>query len=135
MEKLKKNIKSDKIKSWDDVHRFYETQGRNYEQDKTTHALSSLMELLQLKTKDFTPAFFKSLLKDALAIKKWMTESIEVSRAKDYSSSFRKMMYDNDEEMNQVIGKLDDNSFIKDQKIALGIWEKKTDALIKKWKI
>jgi hypothetical protein len=135
LEKLKKNIKTDKIKSWDDVHRFYETQGRNYEQDKTTHALSSLMELLQLRTKDFTPAFFKSLLKDSIAIKKWMTENIETSRAKDYSSSFRKMMYENDEEMNQVIGKLDDNSFINEQKTAFAIWEKKINTLIKKWKI
>jgi hypothetical protein len=135
MEKLKKNIKSDKIKNWDDVHRFYEMQGDNYEKDKTTHALSSLMELLQIKSKDFTPAFFKSLLKDSMAIKKWMTENIEVSRAKDYSSTFRKMMYENDEEMNQVIGKLDDNSFIKEQKAAFVIWEKKINTLIKKWKI
>jgi hypothetical protein len=93
------------------------------------------MELLQLRTKDFTPAFFKSLLKDSIAIKKWMTENIETSRAKDYSSSFRKMMYENDEEMNQVIGKLDDNSFINEQKTAFVIWEKKINTLIKKWKI
>jgi hypothetical protein len=44
-------------------------------------------------------------------------------------------MYENDEEMNQVIGKLDDNSFINEQKMALGIWEKKINTLIKKWKI
>jgi hypothetical protein len=135
MEKLKKNIKSDKIKSWDDVHRFYETQSGNYEQDKTTHALSSLMELRQTKSKDFTPEFFKSLLKDSMTIKKWMTENIEVSRAKDYSSNFRKMMYENDEEMNQVIGKLDENNFINAQKTAFGIWEKNINSLIKKWKI
>ena len=64
-----------------------------------------------------------------------MTENIETSRAKDYTSNFRKMMYENDEEMNQVIGKLDENSFIKEQKTAFGIWEKKINTLIKKWKI
>ena len=45
------------------------------------------------------------------------------------------MMYDNDEEMNQVIGKLDDNSFINEQKAAFVIWEKKINTLIKKCKI
>lgn len=135
LEKLKKNIKNDEIKNWDDVHHFYEIQGEHYEQDKTTHAITALMELLHLKSKDFTPAFFKSLLKESIIIKKWMTENIETSRAKDYTSNFRKMMYENDEEMNQVIGKLDENSFINAQKTDFGIWEKNINTLIKKWKI
>ena len=45
-----------------------------------------------------------------------MVENIYTSRAKDYQSEFRQMVYNNKEEMDEVIGKLDDNIFIKQQK-------------------
>ena len=45
-----------------------------------------------------------------------MTENIYDSRAKDYQNEFRKMIYDNDAEMENVIGKLEDNVFIHQQK-------------------
>ena len=54
-----------------------------------------------------------------LEIKKDITDRIKATRAKDYSNEFRKMVYLNDDEMNMVIGKLDDNSFINAQQIEL----------------
>jgi hypothetical protein len=45
-----------------------------------------------------------------------MIDHIYDSRAKDYQSEFRKMIYDNDAEMESVIGKLDDNVFINQQR-------------------
>lgn len=44
-----------------------------------------------------------------------MCKNILESRAKDYTNPFRKMVYDNNEEMNQVVGRLEDNSFIQHQ--------------------
>jgi uncharacterized protein YdcH (DUF465 family) len=41
-----------------------------------------------------------------------MTQQIYTSRAKDYKNAFRKMVYENDEEMDEVIGKLEGNSFV-----------------------
>jgi hypothetical protein len=45
-----------------------------------------------------------------------MTKGIYESRAKDYYSEFRKMVYDSQKQMDKVIGKLSDNAFINQQK-------------------
>jgi hypothetical protein len=44
-----------------------------------------------------------------------MTTGIYESRAKDYRNPFRKMVYETEQEMEKVIGKLNDNSFIQQQ--------------------
>ena len=41
-----------------------------------------------------------------------MFEGIYESRAKDYQNKFKKMVYDNDEEMEEVVGSIEDNAFI-----------------------
>ena len=76
-----------------------------------------LLEILQLKPADFDKKVFKELIKQAVATREWMVKGIFDSRAKDYHNPFRKMVYDNRKQMETVIGKLDDNSFIK-KKIA-----------------
>jgi hypothetical protein len=53
-----------------------------------------------------------------------MTKAIYDSRAKDYSSSYRKMVYESFAEMNEVVGKLEDNGFIKQQLAALESFKK-----------
>jgi hypothetical protein len=45
-----------------------------------------------------------------------MTKQIYASRAKDYTNPFRKMVYDSPEEMNAVVGRLQDNGFIRQEK-------------------
>jgi hypothetical protein len=54
------------------------------------------------------------------------------ARAKDYTNPFRKMIYDTNEEMNKVVGKLEDNSFIQDQLQELEKMKKDVKLLIKK---
>jgi hypothetical protein len=44
-----------------------------------------------------------------------MTRNIYESRAKDYQNDFRKMVYNNEKEMEAVVGKLEDNVFINQQ--------------------
>ncbi len=135
VEKLKKDIKADKIKSWDDVHNFYRQQGAAYENDKLNHAYTSLLEILNNTPRQFTAAFFKQLLQQAVATKEWMCKGIYDSRAKDYSSEFRKMVYDTNEEMNKVIGRLEDNSFIQHQLEELDTMKKQVKSIIRKFKL
>jgi hypothetical protein len=45
-----------------------------------------------------------------------MTQNIYESRAKDYQNEFRKMVYNNEKEMESVIGRLEDNVFINQQR-------------------
>ncbi len=135
IEKLKTQIKNNKIKSWDEVHEFYQEQNNNYNKNKLIHAYTCLLELLQIKNKDFTPALFKELLTNMIATKKWMTEGIYQNRAKDYTNPFRSMVYENKTEMENVIGKLEDNGFIKEQIMAFETLKKNTNTLIRKWKL
>ncbi len=113
--KIKSDIVSDEITSWTDMHNRYKTEAVNYEIDLLEHAYCSLLEILKITTKQFTQDLFEALMQESIAAKQWMTEGILKSREKDYSNPYRKMVYENNEEMNKVIGKLENNSFIQGQ--------------------
>lgn len=134
VEKLKRNIKNGKIKNWVELHDFYRQQGTAYETDKLNHAYTSLLEISGITPKQFTPSLFKQLLQKAVDTKEWMCKSIFDSRAKDYNSPFRKMVYDTNEEMNKVMGRLEDNSFIQQQLADLDDLKKTVKAVLKKMK-
>jgi hypothetical protein len=133
--RLKKNIKSGKIKSWDEVHSFYQQQGIAYKNDKLQHSYASLLELKQLTSKQFTPEVFNEMLSTYLYTDEWMTKGIYDARVKDYSNPFRKMVYDNDAEMLNVVGKIEDNSFIQEQFKKSTLLQKRVKAIQKKWKL
>ncbi len=115
VEGLKDKIKKGSIKSWYAIHHFYTTQGTKYDLQKLQHALASLAEIENISIKKLDKPTFDRLLNAAIATKEWMTKGIYDARAKDYNSEFRKMVYDTNEEMDHVMGKLDDNSFIQQQ--------------------
>lgn len=112
---LKNDIISNNITSWTDMHERYKEEGVSYKNDLLEHAYCSLLEILNFTTKQFTPELFEKLLGETVATKMWMTEGILKSREKDYTNPYRKMVYENNEEMNKVIGSLEDNVFIQDQ--------------------
>jgi hypothetical protein len=123
---LKQKIVSGKIKSWDAVHAFYAAQAKHYPQQKLQHAMSSLFELTG--TAKLTKENFVAYLQSYLATKTWMVEGIASSREKDYTSPFRKMMYETEAELEAVTGKLKENSFILQQQEEL----KQTKAAVQK---
>ena len=128
---LRKKINTDKIKSWDEIHAFYEAMGKKYEEQKTAHALSSLSEYLGINLKKITPEQFNSLLGTVVSTKEWMAKGIYDSKAKDFVNPYRKMVYDTTAEMNAVVGKLEDNSFIKEQVIELKRFKREISAIKK----
>lgn len=135
IDKLKKNIKSNVIKGWSGVHDFYQHQSNVYAQDKLSHAYTALLEILSITPRQFTASLFTQLLQEALATKTWMTNGIYASRAKDYSNAFKKMVYDTTEEMNEVMGSLEDNSFIQQQFAQLDTIKKQVRSITKKIKL
>lgn len=50
---------------------------------------------------------------------------------KDYTNPFRKMLYDSDEEMNTVLGKLEDNSFVQLQLASLEAMKSQVNEIFK----
>jgi len=128
---LVKSIHSGAIKDWDAVHEFYRRNGELYKEQKFQHAFASLLEINKLTPQEFNKKIFKILLEQGLATREWMTKTIYDSRAKDYYSEFRKMVYDSQKQMEKVVGKLNDNSFINQQKVELKELRKEVGRLIK----
>lgn len=124
-----RSIHTGKINDWDLVHAFYEQQGRKYVKEKTQHAFAAMLEILQLMPGKFSKKIFASLLQEAVNTKEWMTKAIYESRAKDYQSPYRQMVYETEKEMETVIGKLKDNSFISQQQEELTAFKKQAEQI------
>ncbi len=126
---FRQDIHKGKIKNWDDVHRFYTRQAEGYARYTREHAMAVLAELgTPFKTLQ-DPTHLSALVKELADTKNAIVEGIHSSRKKDYENPFRKMLYENDDEMNRVIGSLEDNSFIRDQQAEL----KSYQAGIRQW--
>ena len=134
VDKLKTDIKRNKINSWSQVHDYYRQKGTDYVKDKLIHAYTSLLEIENITSKQFTCNVFIELLEKSIATKTWMGKGIYESRAKDYTNPFRKMVYDNKDEMNAIIGKIEDNRFIQEQLAETDKYRKAVKGIIKRMK-
>lgn len=132
VQKFVVDLKKNKYKTWEDVHKQYKVFGELYSNQKLQHALSIYKKILGVDIKKSDKTVIKQLLQQAIATQTWMVENSYQSRAKDYSSSFRKMVYDTQEEMDAVIGRLQDNSFIKEEKERLNAFSINVNEIIKK---
>ena len=107
--------------------------GTAYPTQRAAHGFAALSELLGISLKKINKQQFNSLLDGMISTKEWMAKGIYDSKAKDYSNPYRKMVYDTTAEMNAVIGKLEDNSFIKDQVAELKVYKKEIAAFKKQF--
>ncbi|MFD2599794.1 DUF4954 family protein [Sphingobacterium corticis] len=130
LQQLIEDVKATNLDSWVDVHERYHQLSRAYLDEKFVHSIASLQELVGKPTSEWDDAFIRELLDEALDTKRWIRDEIERTRAKDYESEFRKMLYNSDEEMEAVVGKLSDNSFILSQNKELLEFETRVSNLI-----
>jgi Domain of unknown function (DUF4954) len=131
LEKFRQGVRTGKIQGWDEVHDFYVAQGDRYEQDSLQHAVAALKELYGISDAGVTAPMIKKLLTSAVATAEWILKGIYESREKDYVNPFRKMIYDSEEEMNKVVGKLSENSFIKLKKEELEQFKNQVRTIMK----
>lgn len=128
---LKDAVRSGTKKSWEDIHAWYQECSSTYEQAKLEHAFAALRQVQQLNAADFTPQQLEKWCAEAVNTCKWMTHNIYTSRAKDYQSEFRKMVYDNEEQMAEVVGALEENTFIQQQQHVCSQFETSLQQLLK----
>lgn len=129
---LKNDIRNGTISSWPQLHEQYRLIGEQYPLDKLEHAIACL---LFVQEQSFTPAFLKECLLSSVATQELLTDNIYRSREKDYQNPFRKMTYENDAEMDIVIGKLESNSFIQQTISDLKSYKEKVSTLITNWNL
>lgn len=108
-------IKKGQIESWQGVHAFYTTQGAEYKANKLYHAYTTLLEIENITSQQFQRERFFQLLDQALETREWICKNIYESRLKDYNNPFKRMIYENQKEMDAVVGKIEDNQFIQQQ--------------------
>jgi signal peptidase I len=132
---LVKQIHSEKINGWDEVHAFYKKNGELYKDQKLQHAFAALLEINRLTAKKFNKKIFKTFLDQAVATREWMTKAIYDSRAKDFHNDFRKMVYTSQRQMEKVLGKLDENSFIRQQKEEFQKFKKQVHNLVQSFRL
>ena len=130
---LVRAIRTGKINDWDQVHAFYKKESLAYPDKKFRQAYTALLEIQQLGKSGLTRKALLRLLEESIQTKEWMTSGIYESRAKDYRNPFRKMVYDTEAEMEKVIGKLKDNSFILQQQEELKEFRKQVTGLISRF--
>jgi len=135
LSKLIGQIHAGRIRTWDQVHQWYVRQGEQYMEDKLTHALAALKTVTGLSLRRDGPQALGHLLRQSVALKEQLTKEIYESRAKDYTNPFRKMVYESTGEMNAVIGRLPDNSSIRQEKEATKKYRAEEEGLIAKWKL
>ena len=73
---LLKNIRSEKIAGWDEVHDYYRKKACRYKKERLAHAFASLLEVLKISSARFHQKLFLQLLQEATATKERMTANI-----------------------------------------------------------
>lgn len=115
VQSMLQQIKTDKLTSWDEVHQYYQTETDKYLAKKNLHALHCLEYIQGEAISGLSAKKINAWLDRYLEIKEEITGKIKSSREKDYTNPFRKMVYENEMEMNAIVGDLNDNSFIEQQ--------------------
>ena len=128
-QKFRTAVKNGKIQSWPEVHSFYSRQAEQYDENLFEHAIASLREISGTASK-WKPQDVIALLKEGIETFTWINTGIVESRKKDYENPFRKMVYEDDKEMNSVLGSLDENSFILHKQEELSTFTRETKKII-----
>jgi NDP-sugar pyrophosphorylase family protein len=116
MELIRK-IEEGELSSWEQIHAQYDAWWEEYPLVKATVALHALQRLMQ--TVELQQTHWETLVKKHMVLCDQNAQEIYRSRKKDYEDSFRKIVYRNAEEMEAVLGRPEDNSFVKSSKASM----------------
>ncbi|MBN1158086.1 MAG: DUF4954 family protein [Bacteroidales bacterium] len=110
LDRLRSDIRTDKLKTWEAIHNRYDTLWDHYQSDKQKHAFSVMCWLCGTGNpgkKEWT--FFLDRL---IEVQEYINHQVYISRKKDYENHFRQATFRNMDEMTAAIGTIEDNSFI-----------------------
>ena len=104
-------------------------KGKIYAEQKLQHALASLLEIENVKPANINAEKLNQWLDKAIEIASSITDKISDSRKKDYTNPFRKMIYNSEEEMNNVLGEFDKNSFVLQQQKEFEVFKNRIEKI------
>ena len=106
------SIKSGAVNNWEAVHQFYKLCDCAYEQYKVRYALYLLEQLYSRPIEEFSVDLYRNITDDVSIVAYDIYNASLKSREKDYTDYYRNMVYRSEKEMDEVIGPLEDNSFL-----------------------
>ncbi len=109
--RLIEDIKSGKLANWNGVHAAYDTLWNQYALAKQRHAYATLLELLG--TNNLDAQAWRTALDQATVTQQFVADQVYSTRKKDYDNAFRKITFADAAEMDAVMGRPEDNSFVK----------------------
>jgi hypothetical protein len=124
---LRKQIGKGKLDSWDDIHAAYDRLWERYPRDKQAHACATLLALLGVER--LSAEAWTAALDEAVEIQRYIRDATYASRKKDFDDPFRAVAYDSPEEMEAVLGTIDDNSFVQTVRDDTEAFEKRVAAV------
>lgn len=107
LDRLRKDIGSGALDSWEDIHDRYDELWAGYPEQKQRHAFAVLRLLTDGSEEEFIEALDRTK-----SIQEYIRDQVYVSRNKDFENPFRLKTYRNQLEMTAAIGTIEDNSFI-----------------------
>lgn len=110
LEELFKKIENDEYKSWNEVHDVYDKWWSLYNEDKAKHALKMLH--LALNKQELTIEDWNYLTNHLIKTRKYIDIEVKKTKEKDYNDNFRQITYSNTLERDEVIGRIEENSFV-----------------------
>lgn len=108
---LRAGIRSGLYSSWSEIHEQYEAWWTLYPKERAENAYAVLRTLLGRV--DIDGAAWNGLCDEGARIRKYVEEQVYTTKLKDYTNAFRGITYRNGAERDAVLGKVEDNSFIK----------------------
>ncbi len=128
---IRRQIANGILTSWDDLHAAYDQANKAYKNQRLNHALFSLIRLFPSQHGSFAAPQLKSALKEFKLITENLLSWTFASREKDYTTEFRKLVYDDAAEMEAVLGSIEENPFLSDYKKEMEDYIKQANKLIK----
>ncbi|WP_209328853.1 DUF4954 family protein [Lunatimonas salinarum] len=129
--KLIEEIKSPQVTSWPEVHALYTTAALSYTTWKCAHGLQCLFEARKVVRENFGQTEWVEVLQEAVETRRWLSEQTFLSRQKDYQNRFRNMVYDSLEERDLILGTVEGNAFIQEEKLECEAFIKKMEKVLK----
>ncbi len=110
---IRADIKFGKLDSWQAIHAAYHRAEQNFVRDCAQHALGMWAELLETRPIGLEIEAVKACLLRSADISKAIAKSVRSTRQKDLEDPYRLITYRNAEELTAVLGKMEDNPFVK----------------------
>lgn len=108
---IREDIVSGVLPDWVSIHSRYSQIWQSYPEEKLAHSVQCLAELYG--TRCLSKEDWSRALEDEKRICRLISDQVYLTRLKDYKNPFRRATYRNEDEMTAAIGRVEDNSFVK----------------------